>query len=315
MDLPLLEAIVRELGEANGAALEELWITGGEPLLHSRFRQVMELIHALGHKSILVSNGFFGSKELVDLLAVRETIRRIHLSLEGLRETNDAIRGEGVFDRVVARTIPALKDAGFHVCVTIHLRRDNKDEITSLCDLLVDQLDCDLKVGIIRPIGRARTFLVDQMLTPGELYEGVKTLYALNRRYSQRRIWHDWEIFSEDIKFYIQDFTGRYSCPAGMQKIIAVTPEGDVYPCVQLRLPDARLGNIMESGSLAAVLAGGQAGRVYPLLTRSRPKCEGCRYFRRSCHGGCPAIACGLAGNLEACVEMDPYCFIGLIAE
>ena len=86
------------------------------------------------------------------------------------------------------------------------------------------------------------------MLNSKELYDCIKVIYELKSKYSSKRIWHDWEIFSEDVKFYIQDFHGRFSCPAGMQKIIAYTPNYDIYPCVQLRFPLFKLGNFKKTG-------------------------------------------------------------------
>ncbi len=315
MDIVTIRSILEDFQRNNLGTLDELWITGGEPLEHSDFYNVMELIYSFGHKSIVVSNGIYDDQKISTLIDTKPYIRRVHLSLEGLKDSTDYIRGDGVFDHLIKKTIPKLKNENFTVCVTVHLRKQNQFEIQQLTELIIDELDCDLKLGILRPIGRAQKNLEDEMLSPEELYECIKVIYEMKKKYNKKRIWHDWEIFTEDIKFYIQDFHGRYSCPAGMQKIIAFTPDCDVYPCVQLRFPFFILGNFKNDKKLDIILGNPSSKKVYKLLQKKSETCIECKYFKVSCHGGCPAIPYGLKEDPFSLSEMDPYCFENLVNE
>jgi len=86
-------------------------ITGGEPLLHSQFKEVIELCVRKGFWVSLVSNGieipklinFFKSPE------IKEKLQYIAVSLEGADEkTNDAVRGKGSFKKAL-KGVVALK--------------------------------------------------------------------------------------------------------------------------------------------------------------------------------------------------------------
>ena len=312
MDINTTRLLLLDLQKHNQKNIDDFWITGGEPTLHSNFNNIIELLYSFGHKVILVSNGMFIDKKIAQLREVKHAIKRIHLSLEGLQDANDSIRGKGVFEHLTTNVIPLLKSEDFHVCVTVHLTKQNQFEIRELAALIIDKLDCDLKLGVLRPIGRAQLNLQHQILSSAELFDCIKTVYELKANYATKRIWHDWDIFSEDIKFYVQDYHGQTSCPAGLQKIIAYTSNYDVYPCVQLRFPFFNFGNFKEEGDLENILNKPHSQEIYRLLETKHENCYQCKFFKISCQGGCPAIAYGFNEQGKSISAMDPYCFAHL---
>lgn len=73
-----------------------LW--GGEPMLYSGFNVLAEQLRLLGHKLHIVTNAtqIENSCEVLN-----SCFEKIFISLDGLKEEHDAVRGSGVFDKVM----------------------------------------------------------------------------------------------------------------------------------------------------------------------------------------------------------------------
>jgi hypothetical protein len=94
------------IDEGTALGVKELYLTGGEPFLHP---DILELLaYALRHApATVLTNGTPISEAMADRLGGMAAASRysleIRLSLDAMdRESNDAIRGQGVFDKVLA---------------------------------------------------------------------------------------------------------------------------------------------------------------------------------------------------------------------
>src|SRR4030043_738842 len=109
-----LSDAVREWGKIGSFS-----ITGGEPF--TRKDDVFELLSFLetrseiGHIDILSNGTLIDDRIIAELLKFNK-LRRIQLSLEGLEETNDKIRGAGSF-KVITEKIKALNSSGLKTSV------------------------------------------------------------------------------------------------------------------------------------------------------------------------------------------------------
>lgn len=96
----VLEAAARVYG------CKHVALTGGEPILHPRFAEVVDAVvrHGATWHVVTSGNGFEGLLALVEAdPRRREALRMIDLSLDGPRaEVHDAIRGPGSFRQVMA---------------------------------------------------------------------------------------------------------------------------------------------------------------------------------------------------------------------
>ena len=87
-------------------------IGGGEPFLRKDFFEFLSLLakHRSVFSSCIMTNGSFITDSIARDLK-KLAISRVQVSLEGLKETNDAIRDKGAFDR----TIKAIKLSLIHI--------------------------------------------------------------------------------------------------------------------------------------------------------------------------------------------------------
>ena len=90
-----------------------LW--GGEPMLYDGFNELSEKLHLLGHKLHIVTNATQIEKSS-DVL--NNCFEKIFISLDGLKTEHDAVRGKGVFDKVMKN---------------LQLLQKRKGDLTFLC--------------------------------------------------------------------------------------------------------------------------------------------------------------------------------------
>jgi len=110
LSLSRIKKVLSEFAEMQGL---RVLITGGEPLIHSRFEEINEMLPRSFIRKILFTNGLLLSKKILTNLNVDE----IQISIDGLENAHDSLRGKGTFKK----TIGAVKNAinsGFEVSIS-----------------------------------------------------------------------------------------------------------------------------------------------------------------------------------------------------
>jgi radical SAM protein with 4Fe4S-binding SPASM domain len=95
-------------------------ITGGEPLIHRGFKEINEMLPEFFVRKVLFTNGLLLDKKVLKKLNVNE----IQISVDGLEEAHDFLRGKGTF----RSTIDAVKraiDSGFEVSISTMVHAKN----------------------------------------------------------------------------------------------------------------------------------------------------------------------------------------------
>jgi len=119
-----VEKVLREFEEMQGL---RVLITGGEPLVHSKFREINEMLPDFFIRKVLFTNGVLLKKEDLKALKVDE----IQVSLDGLEPAHDKIRGSGTFKRSLEAMEYAL-DAGFDVSVSTMIHKYNRADFDNM---------------------------------------------------------------------------------------------------------------------------------------------------------------------------------------
>lgn len=78
--------------------LPDVMLWGGEPLVSPYFSKLVTVLHNNGFKVGVVTNGVF-----IDRFCeiINENVSVLYVSIDGTKDVHDAIRGSGVFDKVV----------------------------------------------------------------------------------------------------------------------------------------------------------------------------------------------------------------------
>jgi radical SAM protein with 4Fe4S-binding SPASM domain len=122
-----------------GAALgvERFFLTGGEPLARPGvFDLARRIVQGHQRELVILTNGtLFTGNRLEDLAALAGERLRVQISLDGASAgTNDPIRGEGTFDRIV-EGITAAVAAGLRPSMTMVLLAHNLGDVEPLVQL------------------------------------------------------------------------------------------------------------------------------------------------------------------------------------
>jgi MoaA/NifB/PqqE/SkfB family radical SAM enzyme len=148
------EKIVREARATYG--ISHVALTGGEPTLHPRFAELIDVVAGHGMSWHLVTNGGTFPKLVETLWAKsrrRESLAYVAISLDGATEgTHDRIRGIGSYRQVMtALSLCTAHGIRFQLKMTVHAR--NVDEVDAL-GLLASQLGAsELSFSVFQPTG------------------------------------------------------------------------------------------------------------------------------------------------------------------
>ena len=269
----------------------EVCLTGGNPLLYPRFK---ELYQAASDSPLLISIlGNPTTREELEELCRIERPTHFQVSLEGLAEHNDRIRGPGHFKRVM-EFLPILRDLGIEAGVMLTLTRDNMEQVIPLGEVLEGKVDC-FNFNRLAQVGEGANLGIP---TGGEYIDFLKRYEAAAE--ASAVMYYKDNLFNvlrhESGRPLIDGCTG-FGCGAAFN-FIAVLPDGEAHACRKFPSP---IGNVLESGIQGVYDS--EAAKKY------RNGCTACRdcRIRHSC-GGCLAVSHG--AGLDPFSEVDPHCFI-----
>lgn len=109
--------VLREFEEMQGL---RVLITGGEPLLHGDFPAINHMLPEFMLRTVLFSNGLQITGTLLDELQVDE----IQISVDGLEQAHDSLRGKGSFRKAMDAVALGIK-RGFEVSVATMVHAGN----------------------------------------------------------------------------------------------------------------------------------------------------------------------------------------------
>ena len=264
--------------------------TGGNPLLHPDFIAIYREAAERGFGLAILGNP--ASRERIEEITAIRKPAFFQVSLEGLSEHNDSIRGKGHFDRIMT-FLDLLRELDVYSMVMLTLTSANMDQVIPLGEALRGRADvfhfnrlslagegANLKLP---SRVRYRTFLEDYLnAMQGNPVLGLKD-NLINILREEKGL--DW----------FGGCTG-YGCGAAFN-FVSLLADGEVHACRKFPSP---IGNILRQ-SLADIYDSRAAlpYRLGPAACRScsiRPVCGGC-------------LASAHSHGLNIFEEKDPFCF------
>ena len=302
------------LREARDCGIQNIKITGGEPLIHPDFLTILKSVYeyemTVGR---INSNVHFLTEQLAEEIRSIDGKILFNVSYDGAGY-HDWMRNRKGAEKDLLSKIKILVDKGFRVCAAMTLNRVNldaaEDSLKKLEELGVQEF------RIIRTSETPRWLLnaKDACLTFEEYYDAMTDLcrkYASEEHTIDLNIFHFVIIRHRYRCYYLAPVTcspERYDpglplCSDARDNI-TVTPSGDVYPCTPspgvYKAGGVCFGNVFDNG-LKPLLQDGPflafVRKGVHAVKEHDPKCASCRFFPQ-CTGGCRLIAYGLSGDL-----------------
>ena len=221
-----------------------LCITGGEPLLRPEFFDILGYAHELGYRWGMTTNATLITREIAHRLAETGMLT-VSVSIDGLRETHDRLRGlPGGYDAAMRGIQNLINENAFqNVQVTTVVNHENIGELDDLF-LVMDGLDIDSwRVINLEPIGRALLW-PSRMLTQ----EDYRRLFSFIRE--KRLAGYPVEYgcshyLGPELEGELRDW--YWLCNAGIYTA-SIMSNGDVGACLDIeRRPETIQGNIREA--------------------------------------------------------------------
>jgi MoaA/NifB/PqqE/SkfB family radical SAM enzyme len=322
IDLPL---------DVNRRIAEELYVNGvrrihflgGEPLFRKDFCDFVEYLDSIGMEWSVNTNATLLTEKVAKRL-LDARARVITISLDGPdAESNDAIRGSGVFDKVCENTVRLthLRDrrrSNTRVVISCTVVRQSTGHMGAMTDLAHQLGVNSLILSSLRLMGRAKESVCDlgvDFATELGMGEEVacniaagKTQHIQLGFLTPVAIQYLNEEYGTAFPFY------DASCNAVIQKGY-IQPDGALFPCQSLtdsaEIPKAigplprrslsdhsfdEIWNSKEMRRIGAALFG-------PKIGESMLPCRYCRYFRVLCYP-CPLGELGGKRSINyACLE------------
>jgi selenobiotic family peptide radical SAM maturase len=265
--------------------------TGGNPLLYPHFPELYRAASERGFSMAILGNPA-SKRQIEKLLAIRQPAH-FQVSLEGLPEHNDSIRGAGHFSRVV-EFLKLLRELDIYSMVMLTLTRDNMDQVLPLSEMLRGLTD-RFHFNRLSMVGEGANLQLPDKWKYIEFLESYVVAAEKNSILGMK----DNLINILYHKKGIKPFGGcaGYGCGAAFN-FLTLLPDGEVHAC---RKFPSLIGNVLDQ----------DISEIYEsaMAKRYRSGCNACRScaIRPAC-GGCLAIAHSY--HLSIFEEKDPYCFM-----
>ena len=301
------------LDQAEACGVNAITITGGEPMLHRRFMDIVKAIYDRGmFVEELNTNGCFIDQQVLGKFRELGCSPKIKISFDGLG-CHDWMRNRKGAEKQTLEAMELCIKNGFRVISQTQVHRRNLHTIMDTAQRL-----SDMGVKMLRLIRTTETprwamNAPDSCLSIEEYYDKMLDFAASYRELDTKMeliIWQFMRVHPYNRSYSLDPVhcaDGNYNASAplckGVRGMVGVTSSKDVIPCLQLT------GVFEDRGITLGSLA---ANSLKELLTGSKylesacsnlkdklsagTKCSSCGYFKY-CNGGCPALSMLFTGD------------------
>lgn len=267
----------------------QISFSGGNPLLYPGFLEVYEQAARRGFALAILGNPT--TREMMRSLLNIARPQYFQVSLEGLPEHNDSIRGLGHFQRVMS-FLETLRAVDVQGQIMLTLTRDNMGQVLPLAEMLEGKV-WGLAFNRLSPVGRGAALALPD---PGN-FQDFAARYCQSASRLPVLSFKD-NMLNAHLAVRGEPLFGGctgFGCGAAFN-FMALLPDGEVHAC---RKFPSFIGNI-ATASLGEIYDGQAA-------VRYRTRSEACRECSivATC-GGCSAVVSGL--GLDLAKDRDPFC-------
>lgn len=312
-----LDEALALLEQAQQCGVNAFTITGGEPMLHPHFFEILEELYRRGmYVNELNTNGRYLTQQTLDRMSALGCAPLIKLSFDGLGWHN-WMRGASDAEADALRAIRLCVDNGFSVMVQTNMNRKNADAMLATSEAL-DAMGVE-RQRIIRTAESPRWMQnsPEATLNAEDYFDAaLKLLAAYADKPRQMRLDTGLlaELWPSQKHLYLHsekdaECPYRDSLPVcrGSRSMVAVAADGGIYPCMQLSgcfLRQGReLGNVKKAPLQFYLSESRYLDFVCTTLAdlaAHNPACAACPHFT-NCRGGCRALAAVMRGDFYGC--------------
>lgn len=295
-----IDFVIANSGERKNIEIDYF---GGEPLMN--FEVVKEITeyakeagekHGKNFRFTITTNGLLLDGKVKEY--VNENMSNVVLSLDGTKETNDRMRyrvdGSGSYDTIVPKFIDLAESRNqdrYYVRGTFTSKNPHfSKDVLHMVDLGFKQTSVE---PVVAPESEEYALTKEHIPVVFAEYEKLADEYVKRRKNGKGFNFFHFMIDLEQGPCVIKRLSG---CGAG-HEYLAVTPEGDLYPCHQFVGNEKfKMGDVDNGITHTEIREDFEQSNVY-----TKPKCTDC-FAKFYCSGGCCANAYNFNGDIN-----NPY--------
>ncbi|MEN8908385.1 MAG: radical SAM protein [Clostridiales bacterium] len=297
------------------------WLTlsGGEPTIRKDWDIIAKALYDNGIIPNIITNGWLFTKETIER-AEKAHVNTIAISLDGLKDTHDAIRREGSYDRIMS-ALDLFKGSTVHPSIITTVNRKNINELTEILKILNKKRISGWQLQIILPMGNTLDNK-DLLMGPADVDEIIDFAYnamknaenKVNVRladclgyFNNKEI----EIRAKDKK---NNFYSWQGCNAGKYSL-GILHNGDIIGCTSVRDKEYIEGNIRKT-PIKEIWESEKSFQWNRNLKKENLKgfCKKCGYGSK-CLGGCANTRVTMTRDINGENEYCSYNYSFKIAE
>lgn len=275
--------------------IDEVHLTGGEPLLHPHIFELIDIINDAGLAVRFQTNGYAVDEDIAKKL-LNHNVKSVLVSIDGTEFIHNRFRGNPNSYRFAVNAIEIFIKLGIQVRVNSVLHKNNVSCIKPLLELSRSLNVEQHSFFYLSPGGRGGN-IQNWILSLDEWNAAVKKIRETSKALE----------IENKVKYQhlIADLQSGYNeCRLFERDNCLIMSNGDVYPCVFFVNSEFSLGNI-NNENLYEIWSNDEKWESYK--TKRVKKCN-----NPKCKGGCIGLTYLLNGNISDC---DPRCEVkkGLI--
>lgn len=266
--------------------VQEVHVTGGEPTLHPQYKEIIKAILVKGMGVRLITNGTtLKTNDLIELQKIG--LKEIMISIDGMQEFHDSVRGKGMFQKTLNTVRTAIK-MGFHTRVNSTAWNENLNDLPCLIRYLDKQKVDIYSIFLGSLVGRAKENNRLTVVSADRWIEFLSIIRDENKKNLNLQLIVEEGYLSRNDD--IEKYSRIRSCSYILNNTdyLSVRADGNVYPCIFFSNSFQSIGNILDEQSLDFD-KNLKESQFYKSVTAIPSECSDCK-SRVYCKGGCRAF-------------------------
>lgn len=299
-----IDFVIKKSGKRKNIEVD---LFGGEPIMV--FNTIKEIVdyakeqEKIYNKNIrftMTTNATLLNDEIMEY--IDKNMGNIILSIDGRKEINDKVRvrvdGSGSFDRILPniKKMVSMRDASKQYYVRGTFTRNNTDFFEDVMALANEGFREISIEPVVLPDEHELSLRREDLPVIFEQYD--KLYNEMIRRQVEGNDPFKFYHFNIDLNGGPCVYKRISGCGAG-HEYVAVTPDGEIYPCHQfVGNKDFLMGNIYDETIDQEISTTFRKAHIY-----NKPKCKNC-WARFYCSGGCQANNFNFNGDIHIPYEV-----------
>lgn len=293
-----LDEIIDLIDQFAKAGVFSVKITGGEPFCRSDIMDILSYLDTKSINYIVYSNGTCISYENIRKLKSLTNMLKIRISVDGIYNTNDSIRGVGSFEKAMD-TVKTLCANDIPCEINYTITKSNYLQLSELEKyLFVNKINCKINIGLVKIAGRAKSGAEEYYFTEENIGDAMACIKQQLQKSTHVKPFYLLE------PVYYKIFGNSFGCPAG-RLTTTIKYNGDIYPCGLLsEYLHFLCGNIRKDKF--QVIWNNSKMDVFRNLPPNSA-CVVCKNYLKTCTGACRGNAMNFYNDI---CGRDINCFI-----